>query len=50
LADKNEAISFAAYRALVDLFALDKARVLDPLMASLPSCRGSGLEKGTDLY
>jgi len=25
LANKNEAISFAAYRALVDLFALDKA-------------------------
>src|SRR5260370_2487368 len=33
LADKNEAISFAAYRALVDLFALDKASVFDPLMA-----------------
>ncbi len=35
LANKNEAISFAAYRALVDLFALDKATVFDPLMASL---------------
>src|SRR5229473_1651414 len=35
LANKNEAISFAAYRALVDLFALDKASVFDPLMASL---------------
>jgi hypothetical protein len=34
-ANKNEAISFAAYRALVDLFALDKATVFDPLMASL---------------
>src|SRR5260370_5086760 len=35
LANKNEAISFAAYRALVDLFALDKASVFDPLMAIL---------------
>jgi hypothetical protein len=35
LANKNEAISFAAYRALVDLFALDKASVFDPLMADL---------------
>src|SRR5260370_29854483 len=35
LSNKNEAISFAAYRALVDLFALDKAGVFDPLMASL---------------
>src|SRR5260221_12098200 len=35
LANENEAISFAAYRALVDLFALDKASVFDPLMASL---------------
>lgn len=34
-ANKNEAISFAAYRALVDLFALDKTSVFDPLMASL---------------
>jgi hypothetical protein len=34
-ANKNEAISFAAYRAVVDLFALDKASVFDPLMASL---------------
>src|SRR5260370_28552595 len=32
LANKNEAISFAAYRALVDLFAVDKATVFDPLM------------------
>jgi hypothetical protein len=30
LANKNEAISFAAYRALVDLFALDKASVFTP--------------------
>src|SRR5437879_728805 len=35
LANKNEAISYAAYRALVDLFALDKASVFDPLMLSL---------------
>src|SRR6266403_4797586 len=35
LANKNEAISFAAYRALVDLFPSDKASVFDPLMASL---------------
>ena len=35
LANKNEALSFAAYRAVVDLFAHDKASVFDPLMASL---------------
>ncbi len=35
LTNKNEAISFAAYRALVDLFPLDKTTVFDPLMASL---------------
>jgi hypothetical protein len=35
LANKNEAISFAAYRALVDLFPGDKSSVFDPLMASL---------------
>jgi hypothetical protein len=35
LANKNEAVSFAAYRALVDLFALDQASVFDPLMLSL---------------
>jgi hypothetical protein len=35
LANKNEAISYAAHRALVDLFALDKASVFDPLMVSL---------------
>ena len=35
LPNKNEAISFAAYRALVDLFALDKANVFDPLMTNL---------------
>jgi hypothetical protein len=35
LANKNAAISFAAYRAAVDLFPVDKAPVFDPLMASL---------------
>lgn len=35
LANKNEAISFAAYRAAVDLFPGDKATVFDPLMATL---------------
>ncbi len=35
LANKNEAISFAAYRALVDLFPVDKTSVFDPLMAKL---------------
>jgi uncharacterized protein DUF6851/vanadium-dependent haloperoxidase-like protein len=35
LANKNQAISFAAYRAAVDLFPGDKGAVFDPLMASL---------------
>src|SRR5205814_5611961 len=35
LANKHAAISFAAYRAAVDLFPGDKASVFDPLMASL---------------
>jgi hypothetical protein len=35
LANKNEAISFAAYRAAVDLFPGDKVSVFDPLMTSL---------------
>jgi hypothetical protein len=35
LANKNEAVSFAAYRAAVDLFPGDRASVFDPLMASL---------------
>lgn len=35
LANKTEAISFAAYRAAVDLFPGDKASVFDPLMSSL---------------
>src|SRR5438270_383677 len=34
-ANKDVAISFAAYRAAVDLFPGDKAAVFDPLMASL---------------
>ena len=33
--NKNEAISFAAYRALVDLMPGDKASLYDPLMADL---------------
>jgi hypothetical protein len=35
LANKSEAISFAAYRAAVDLFPASKPTVFDPLMASL---------------
>ncbi|HEX9598791.1 MAG TPA: vanadium-dependent haloperoxidase [Gaiellaceae bacterium] len=34
-ANKQRAISFAAYRAAVDLFPGDKATVFDPLMAAL---------------
>jgi hypothetical protein len=34
-ANKDKAISFAAYRAAVDLFASDQASVFDPLMAAL---------------
>src|SRR3984893_7449858 len=45
--NKNEAISFAAYRAAVDLFPSDKATVFDPLMASLgydPNDRSTNTE------
>jgi len=35
LANKQKAVSFAAYRALVDVFPSDKASVYDPLMANL---------------
>lgn len=35
LANKNEAISFAAYRASVDLFPLDEKQVFRPLMEAL---------------
>src|SRR5438094_1989476 len=35
LANKSEAISFAAYRALVDLFPGSSSTVFDPLMADL---------------
>src|SRR5207248_647846 len=35
LANKNEAISFAAYRSLLDLFPASRGTVLDPLMAEL---------------
>src|SRR2546426_6672274 len=34
-ANKNKAISFAAYRATVDLFPADKLTVFDALMATL---------------
>jgi hypothetical protein len=34
LANKNEAVSFAAYRAAVDLFPGSKGSVFDPLMAA----------------
>jgi hypothetical protein len=34
-ANKNKAISFAAYRAVVDLFPIDKTTVFDPTMAAL---------------
>src|SRR5207245_7446389 len=34
-ANKNQAISFAAYRAAVDLFPGDKVTLFDPLMAML---------------
>ncbi len=33
--NKNQAVSFAAYRAAVDLFPGDKGSVFDPLMATL---------------
>jgi hypothetical protein len=33
--NKQKAISFAAYRAAIDLFPWDKANLFDPLMASL---------------
>lgn len=33
--NRNKAISFAAYRALVDLFALDNTAVFSPLMTAL---------------
>lgn len=35
LANKNQAISFAAYRAAVDLFPVSKSLVFDPLMQTL---------------
>jgi PAP2 superfamily len=35
LVNKSKAVSFAAYRAALDLFPWDKAKVFDPLMASL---------------
>jgi hypothetical protein len=35
MSNKNKAVSFAAYRAAVDLFPADKTAVFDPLMAKL---------------
>ena len=35
IADKNKAISFAAYRAAADLFPASRSSVFDPLMVSL---------------
>jgi hypothetical protein len=35
LANKSEAISFAAYRALADLFPSSRSTVVDPLMTDL---------------
>jgi hypothetical protein len=35
LANMNKAVSFGAYRALLDLMLWDKASVFDPLMAQL---------------
>ena len=35
LANKNEAISYAAYRSLIDLYPTEKTSVFDPLMTAL---------------
>ena len=48
LANKQEAVSYAAYRALVDLFPSQQADVFDPLMTSLgfdPDNRSSNIKK-----
>jgi hypothetical protein len=52
LANKNEAVSFGAYRALVDLMPVDKTSVYDPLMASLgydPSDASTDVTKPMEL-
>jgi hypothetical protein len=48
LANKSEAISFAAYRALVDLFPGSTSTVFDPLMAAFGHDPGDGSTNGSD--
>ena len=48
LANKSKAISFAAYRALVDLFPGSRSTVFDPLMASLGYDPGDRSANGSD--
>jgi hypothetical protein len=48
LANKSEAISFAAYRALVDLFPGSRSTVFDPLMADLGYDPGDRSTNGSD--
>jgi hypothetical protein len=46
LKNKKEAISFAAYRAVVDLFQLDEATLYRPLMTYLACLREEDLPSG----
>jgi hypothetical protein len=48
LANKSEATSFAAYRALVDLFPGSRSTVFDPLMADLGYDPGDRSANGSD--
>jgi hypothetical protein len=48
LANKREAISFAAYRALVDLFPGSRSTAFDPLMADLGYDPGDRSTSGSD--
>jgi hypothetical protein len=48
LANKSEAISFAAYRALVDLFPGSESNVFGPLMADLGYDPGDHSTNGSD--
>jgi hypothetical protein len=48
LANKSEAISFAAYRALVDLFPGSRSTVFDPLMTDLGYDAGDHSTNGSD--
>jgi hypothetical protein len=48
LANKREAISFAAYRALVDLFLGSRSNVFDPLTADLGYDPGDHSASGSD--